>query len=128
MRNANPKDWDETQTVVPEFGGKPGIVFYTVSSLLTETCQYRVGTVQAFDISSVPGQAQLLHHMEIQQIRMRAHPTNISPDGQVTAEAVTSYRRAQLAIQEVRRTVQRFVIIDENNQPVDLRGNSIQGR
>jgi hypothetical protein len=56
MRNANPKDWDETQTVVPEFGGNPGIVFYTVSSLLTETCQYRAGTVQAFETSSVPGQ------------------------------------------------------------------------
>ncbi len=86
MRNANPKDWDETQTVIPEFGGKTGIVFYTIPSLLTETCQYRVGAVQAFVTSSVPGQGQLLQHMEIQQIRMRAHPTDISPDGQVSSD------------------------------------------
>ncbi len=128
MRNNNPKDWDETQTVVPEFGEHPGIPFYTVFSLLTESSQFRVGTVQAFVTSSVPGQGQLLQHLEIQQIRMRAHPTDIGPDGQVTAEAVTNYRKAQLAIQEVRRSVQRFVIIDENNQPVDLRGNSTQGQ
>jgi hypothetical protein len=56
MRNANPKDWDETQTIVPELGENPGISFYTVASLMTETCHYRVGTVQAFVTSSVPGQ------------------------------------------------------------------------
>jgi hypothetical protein len=67
-------------------------------------------------------------HLEIQQLRMRAHPSDVGPDGQVTADAVSSYRRAQLAIHEVRRSVQRFVIIDENNQPVDLWGKSIQGR
>jgi hypothetical protein len=59
---------------------------------------------------------------------MRAHPSDVGPDGQVTAEAVTNYRKAQIAIHDVRRSVQRFVIIDETNQPVDLRGNSIQGR
>jgi hypothetical protein len=53
----------------------------------------------------------------MQQIRMRAHPTDISPDGQVTAEVVANYRRAQVAIYDVRRSVQRFVIIDESYHP-----------
>jgi hypothetical protein len=48
MRNANPKDWDETQTVVPEFGEHPGITFYTVSRLLTETCQNPGGNCPSF--------------------------------------------------------------------------------
>ncbi len=108
----------------------PSIISWqrTVNNLVAENCQYRVKSTQAFEISSVPGQGQLLQHLEIQQIRMRAHPSDVGPDGQVTAEAVTNYRKAQIAIQEVRRSVLRFVIIDENNQPVDLRGNSIQGR
>jgi hypothetical protein len=127
-RNANPKVWDETQTIIPEFGEKLGIEFYTLNSLPTEACQYRVGSARAFETSSVPGQGQLLQHMEMQQIRMRAHPTDFGPDGQVTAQVVANYRRAQLAIYDVRRSVQRFVIIDENNQPVDLNGNSVQGR
>jgi len=59
---------------------------------------------------------------------MRAHPTDIGPNGQVTAEVVANYRRAQLAIYDVRRSSQRFVIIDENNQAVDIHGHSIQGR
>jgi hypothetical protein len=93
MRNASPKDWDETQTVIPEFGEKQGISFYTIPSLLTETCHYRVGTVRAFD--RISGHLQ---HWEEQQVRMRAHPSDVGPDGRVTAEAVSNYRRAQLAI------------------------------
>ncbi len=128
MRNVNPKDWDDTQTVVPEFGERQGISFYTIPNLLTETCRYRVGTARAFVTSSVPGQAQLLQHLEIQQIKMRAHPKDIGPDGQVTAEAVANYRKAQVASYDVRRSTQRFVVINENDQPVDLKGNPIQGR
>jgi hypothetical protein len=130
MRNANtnPKDWDETQTVIPEFGVNEGVSFYTIKNLMAENCQYRVRNTQAFVTSSVPGQGQLLQHLEIQQIRIKAHPSDVGPDGQVTAEAVTNYRTAQRAIHEVHRSVQRFVIIDETNQPVDLRGKSIQGR
>jgi hypothetical protein len=55
MRNANSKDWDETQTVVPKFGVNQGISFYTVTNLMAENCQYRVKNTQAFEISSVPG-------------------------------------------------------------------------
>ncbi len=43
----------------------------------------------------------------------------------MTAEAVANYRKAQVAIYDVRRSTQRFVVINENDQPVDLKRNPI---
>jgi hypothetical protein len=81
---------------------------------------------QAVVKSTVSG--HLIQYLETQQIQMRANPSDLDQGGNPTDEVVMNYNSAQRAIHEVRLSVQRFVIMNEDNRAVDLRGNSIQGR
>ncbi len=58
---------------------------------------------------------------------MRANPSDLDQGGIPTDDVVINYTRAQRAFHEERQSVQRFVIMDEDNRAVDLRGTPLQG-
>jgi hypothetical protein len=75
-RNANPKDWDADQVIIPEFRINLGIKFYTVNNLGTEgMSNYPVRNHPAFFRSITPGNPiQYLHN---QQVKMRINPSDL---------------------------------------------------
>jgi hypothetical protein len=124
------------QLVIPEFGAAQGISFYTVNNLLTEgVSTYEVRNPTAFVRSITPGHP--IKYLDNRQIRMRTNPSDLNQDGTPIHNMTPSdlnqdgtpihnmifyYNSALRAIYEVRQSVQRLQLVEENGRIVDLRG------
>jgi hypothetical protein len=112
--------WDEACTVIPKFGAQLGIIHYAICDLKMPHLQYAVKETRKFETTGLnPGQR--IRMIDTTLVRERLKPGQF-PDQHL----VLVYFKALDAIYSVNRSIDYYLLLDDNTKPiVDLNKNAV---